>query len=70
MTTFEEIRYAYVWQTRTGMADRGRVFDEWLRGELEQAFACGFLDAEYQETGFAHASGWKDNNPYRKEENA
>lgn len=70
MSTFDEIRHAFVWSSCTGVEERGRQFDEWFRGELEQTWEEGFTDAEYEYDGYSGESGWRRDNPYRKEENA
>lgn len=66
MSLFDEIRHAFVWSSCTGVEERGRQFDEFLRDMLEQVFESGVgatLD---------HWGGRTETiiNPYRKEENA
>lgn len=66
MSTFEEIRHAFVWSSCTGVEERGREFDEWLREERNQVWQ----EAEYEYSGYTGLAEWRRDNPYRKEENA
>lgn len=58
MTTLEEIRYAYVWQSCTGVESRAKEFDGWLNSIKALAWQDGIDDG--------NLGMYRNDNPYRE----